>query len=259
MLWGEIKNSALANLDLTEDEATEQKLIGNFYLWANEVITQVSSTIKPKYCFEYVDVYTEYDRWLELSKKSNVYLDKIPVYNPEEEYTDNEEEYWKEWLNTVFVNKVYVMKAKDFISFGGDIPLVKRTVNCYGKLDTKQEEAHDIDFIYRGYKQLLFLLPGEYSIPYHARWYTFQSTMGPNGEDFDGDEYEDYDGIDDNVEIDVPRDILECIPLYIAMKGWKIDDEYKSSVFRNEYETALARINDEHFEQNRTFDIGGNW
>ena len=227
MLWGEIKNAALANLDLTEDEATEQRLLGNFYLWANEVITQISSTVKPKYSFEYVDVYTEYDRWLELSKKYNVYLDKMPEYNSEETYTDEEKAYWEEWLSTTFVNKIYVMKAKDFI--------------------------------YRGYKQLLFLLPGEYSIPYHARWYTFESTMVPDGEDIDDDDYEGYNGIDDNVEIDVPRDILECIPPYIAMKGFKIDDEYKSSVFRNEYETALARINDEHFEQNRTFEIGGDW
>lgn len=259
MLWGEIKNAALANLDLTEDEATEQRLLGNFYLWANEVITQISSTVKPKYSFEYVDVYTEYDRWLELSKKYNVYLDKMPEYNSEETYTDEEKAYWEEWLSTTFVNKIYVMKAKDFISFGSDIPVVKRTINYFGKLITKEEEAHDKDFIYRGYKQLLFLLPGEYSIPYHARWYTFESTMVPDGEDIDDDDYEGYNGIDDNVEIDVPRDILECIPPYIAMKGFKIDDEYKSSVFRNEYETALARINDEHFEQNRTFEIGGDW
>lgn len=247
MLWGEIKNSALANLDLTEDEATEQRLIGSFYLWANEVITQISSSIKPKRSFEYVTVYEHYDRWKELSLKYGVFQDKMPIYDESATYTEDEEKYWTDWNNTVFVNNIYKMKATDFISFGDDIAIVKRTINYHGHILTDECEVHDKDMIYRGYKSILFLLAGEYSIPYNARWYTFESTMSDNDND------------DDDVDIDVPRDILECIPPYIAMKGFKIDDEYKSAVFKNEYEMALARINDEHFEQNRTLDIGGDW
>lgn len=249
MLWGEIKNSALANLDLTEDEATEQRLIGNFYLWANEVITQISSTIKPKKSFEEVVVYTEYDRWYELSRQYGVYLDKIPTYDPSATLSENEENYWKDWNDTVFIGKLYTMKAKDFISFGNDIPIVKRDINYHGHIIHEENETHDKDFIYRGFKGILFEQPGEYSIPYNARWYTFESTMS------DSENIDD----DDNIEIDVPRDILECIPPYIAMKGFKIDDEYKSAVFKNEYEMALARIDATDFEQNRTFEIGGDW
>lgn len=244
MLWGEIKNSALANLDLTEDEATEQRLIGNFYLWANEVITQISSTIKPKRVMQDVVVYTEYDRWYELSRKYNVYTDKIPDESLKPGATDDEKSYWTAWDETVFVNSLYKMPDKDFISFGNDIPIVKRTFNYHGHIIKEEKEAHDEDFIYRGFRTILFKLPGEYSIPYNARWFTFESTMADE---------------DDAYEIDVPRDILECIPPYIAMKGFKIDDEYKSAVFKNEYEMALARIDDEHFEQNRTFEIGGDW
>lgn len=265
MLWGEIKNSALANLDLTENEAIQQRLIGNFYLWANEVITQISSSIKPKRSFEYVTVYEPYDRWKELSLKYCVFQDKMPTYDKTATYTEDEEKYWTDWNDTVFVNTVYKMKAEDFIAFGDDIAIVKRTINYHGHIITDECEVHDKDMIYRGYKSVLFFIAGEYSIPYNARWCTFESTISDEDIDDPASEGGNIDGIVDNSEIVssdgelVPRDILECIPPYIAMKGFKIDDEYKSAVFKNEYEMALARINDEHFEQNRTLDIGGDW
>ena len=49
--WAYLKAAAFAKLDLTEDEATAQNLTGRFYIYANEVITQVCSSIKPKYTF----------------------------------------------------------------------------------------------------------------------------------------------------------------------------------------------------------------
>ena len=49
--WAYLKAAAFAKLDLTEDEATTQNLTGRFYIYANEVITQVCSSIKPKYTF----------------------------------------------------------------------------------------------------------------------------------------------------------------------------------------------------------------
>ena len=50
--WAYLKAAAFAKLDLTEDEATAQNLTGRFYIYANEVITQVCSAVKPKHKFE---------------------------------------------------------------------------------------------------------------------------------------------------------------------------------------------------------------
>ena len=63
----------------------------------------------------------------------------------------------------------------------------------------------------------------------------------------------------DDELIDVPDDILDSIPSYIASQCFKIDDEYKSSVFRNEYEMFMARINDTNYQNTRTFFVGGDW
>ena len=80
-----------------------------------------------------------------------------------------------------------------------------------------------------------------YFISYNARWYTFNKSLP-----------------DDEV-IDVPNDILECIPSYIASQLFKIDDEQKSAIYRNEYEMAIARINENDYSTNKVFDGRGDW
>ena len=49
--WGYIKDVSLSKLDLDENEATVQNLLSRFPFYANEVITQVCSSVKPKYTF----------------------------------------------------------------------------------------------------------------------------------------------------------------------------------------------------------------
>ncbi len=192
--WGNIKEASLSKLDLTESEANLQNLINRFPHYANEVITQICSSIKPKATFQTFIV------------------------------TDKE-------IGTKFEMN------KDFVSFGDDVNY--RTYDLYNAQFT--EEAHDDDFTYLGYNEIMFKKPGIYQISYNARWFDFSSEL------------------DDNTELDVPMDILDCIPLYIASQCYKIDDEYKSSVFRNEYEIALARIDDTNYKNTKTFKIGGDW
>lgn len=193
--WGYIKDVALANLDMSEKEALQQNFLNKFIFWANEVITQISSAIKPKRTFAEFNI-----------TKDDLFIVKT--------------------------------MPDDFVSFGADICLVKRK-DEYG--DLKYYECSDNDFIYRGDKQLMFLREGDYEISYDARWYTFLP-------DINNDE-----------KLDIPIDILDCIPTYIAMKCYKIDDEYKSAIFKNEYEVQLSRIDDTHYETNATFKIGGDW
>lgn len=202
--WGYIVDASLAKLDLNQAEANQQHLISRFYIYANEVITQVCSAIKPKREFAHFTITAD------------------------------------------MVGQLQTMPT-DFVSFAGDVcfqivnlptfpyPLGQNVPSAIRK------ELHDNDFLYQGYNQVVFLHPGDFYIAYNARWYTFTSTQ------------------DINADIDVPTDILDCIPSYIAAQCFKIDDEYKASVFRNEYEMFLARIDDTDYADSRTMIIGGDW
>lgn len=197
--WGYIKDVTLSKLDLEEPEATVQNLLSRFPFYANEVMTQVCSSVKPKYSFA---------NFLIADEDVGVIKDM----------------------------------PSDFISFGDDVCYRLNSVPDYnGKVRLVKQELHDEDFEYLGYNQIVFNEPGNYFISYNARWYTFNKSLS------------------DSEQIDVPNDILDCIPSYIASQCYKIDDEYKSSVFRNEYEIMLSRIDDTNFKNTKTLTIEGDW
>lgn len=197
--WGYIKAVALSKLDMsqTSNEPEVLELTNRFPYYANEVMTQICSSIKPKYTYY--------------------------------EFTVTEE------------NSVKNMPT-DFISFGDDNNYIEETDNC-GKIVTRF--ANDDDFVTYGYNSLLFKKKGTYRISYNARWIDFCNT---------GDT-----PIDDYYALDIPADILDCIPSYIASQCYKIDDEYKAQVYRNEYEMFLARIDNTNYKNTKTFHIRGGW
>lgn len=235
--WGYIKECALAKLDLEEREANQQKLLNKFPYYANEVITQVCSSIKPKRTFVTFKVADKQNLWNTLKRKYGVYIsEKMPIIQPDK-LSEKESLFWKEYNGYVFINNEVIM-PKDFISFGDDV--CTRTWQDF-MYNTIMSECHDNEFRYKGYNQIVFFEEGTYNISYNARWFTFATNLS------------------DSTELDVPMDILECIPSYIAHQCYKIDDEYKSSVFRNEYEMMLARIDNTDFKANKMFVIGGDW
>lgn len=197
--WGYIKDVSLSKLDLEEPEATVQNLLSRFPFYANEVITQVCSSIKPKYTFE------------------NFVIDKTNV-------------------------GVKQTMPDDFVSFGDDVCYMLEEVREHnGETRLIKVPIHDDDYEYLGYNQVVFKHPGNYFISYNARWYTFDKSLS------------------DDELIDVPDDILDSIPSYIASQCYKIDDEYKASVFRNEYEIMLSRIDNSNFRNTKTIKIEGDW
>ena len=127
--------------------------------------------------------------------------------------------------------------AADFISFGDDVNTVSYFENGVSHVDV----AHDSDFRYLGYNQVQFFRIGKFVISYNARW------------------IDTFIGLDVNVELNAPRDILDTIPSYVASQCMKVDDEYKSAVYRNEYETFLARIDDTDYKGTKRFKIEGDW
>ena len=87
-------------------------------------------------------------------------------------------------------------------------------------------------------------MPGTYRISYNARWIDFSQIE---------------DALADNTILNVPNDILDCIPSYIAAQCYGIDDEYKAAKYRNEFETLFARIDSKPADSITTINIASDW
>lgn len=125
----------------------------------------------------------------------------------------------------------------DFIAFS-DSP-------SYEYCEGNMTEIHDDKILYHGFNTFMMLKPGKYSVAYKALWkhFTIDITNDENRRN----------------AIDVPDDVLVAVPSYIASQCYKVDDEYKAQLYRNEYEMFLARIDDTDFDNTTTIKIGGDW
>ena len=193
--WNYIKNLTLMKLDLEEDEGNALSLISRFKYYANEAMTLICSTVKPKRLHASIEV-------------------------------------TKEQIGTCIK-----IDDANFIGFGDDTNWV--TTYQYGTAITTK--TNDQDFLYNGYNEIIPFVEGEFLISYNARWIRF-------------------DTLQNEIEpLDVPTDVLECLPSYIASQCMKVDDDYKASVLRNEFEMLVARIDNTDYKTNKTFSIGGDW
>lgn len=229
--WGYIKNAALAKLDLDsdQDEAVESGLLNKFTIFANEAMTQICSAVKPKRKFYTVHVFDD----IKFTQEGVIVNGKlISNYNitPDNRIEDLT-------TDTIYYPVGYrIVMPTDFVSFSDD----NSTVEYYDFLYNKWSHiCHDDDIDYQGYS-VVCKHRGDYSIAYNARWFNFI-------------------GVKESDVIDAPADVLDCIASYIASQCYKADDEYKSSIFRNEYEMFLARIDNTDFKNTHTFTIEGDW
>lgn len=121
----------------------------------------------------------------------------------------------------------------DFIAFSDDIVEFQQ--------DHMISDVGDDFITYGGYNTIICHALGDYSIPYKARWFFFTKELA-------------------NAEvIPAPADVCEAIPSYIVSQCYKIDDEAKAAIYRNEFEMFLARMDDTSFKRQRSFHIGGGW
>ena len=195
--WSYIKAVTLAKLDLEEAEAQTMGYINKFVYFANEAMTQICSSVKPKHSYYEITIGSE------------------------------------------DVGKLKTLDDDNFISFGDDVSTLSYVVN--GELIT--EHCTDEFLTYKGYNQFVCKREGVYHISYNARWHVFGNLTQSESTE----------------KIPVPMDIMDCIPSYIASQCFKIDDEYKSSVYRNEYEMFLARLDDTDYNNTKTIEIAGGW
>lgn len=130
---------------------------------------------------------------------------------------------------------VWLMMPDDFISFNNEGNWIEESDE-----NASVRRLNNDEFRYIGYNKFIVHTIGKCKISYNARWHMF--TLD-----------------DDQQVLNVPIDILECIPTYVASQCMKVDDEQKATMFRNEFEMMLARIDNTEYRYTETFDMGGDW
>lgn len=246
--WGYLKENILSKLNLDEAAANDQGFLSKFPFYANEAMTQICSAIKPNEKFYIVNVEDKQIAWKKCTKEFEVYLtEQYPIDEEElDEYDDlyeQKKKFWRKWNKLHFVNEPITF-PEDFIAFSDDVAEFEESAIYIGNQIVKKaeyREAFDEELDYYGYNQVICKKVGSYKIPYKARWFFFTKTL------------------EDNVVLPIPADICDAIPFYVTSQCYKIDDETRSAILRNEFEMALARIDDTSFRSQRTFHIDGGW
>lgn len=254
--YGYLREATMAHIDLEEQEAQDMNLLKKFPIWANEAMQAICGTkpnfkyFEPKIVKEYepvVEIYkedgsiehrfaTDDDKYFFNSKNDTGF--KLPegVVDIKQCVDLLEIEKYNNSQNVYLINKP-VLLPEDYIAFAYKQAFRKET--RYNKLEDYITSIYDWqdnmcneywgpigknDYIIPAARTLIFNKIGEYRIPYKAVWYRFTSAMS------------DYD------EIDMPVDIFNCIPLYIASEALQIDYAQKAQIKRSEFEMALARV-----------------
>lgn len=231
--WGYIKEATLAKMDIDANDAIANGFIKRMHIYANEALTQICSAIKPKHTYVSFIVNRPIVAWNECVHEFGAYKDvKEPLLVRPTNLTDVQKLFWDAYDKLAKTNCPLNM-PDDFIVFNDDIPI--------GICRGEQFELHDDNFRYIGDRHIMFYEPGIYNIPYNARWFFFTSIT------------------DNNTVLDIPLDICDALPSYIASQLFKIDDEVKAQIYRNEYEMFLSRIDDTNFKQTRTIKVSGGW
>lgn len=233
--WGYIKEATLQKLDMDANAAIEMGLLNKFPYYANEALVQIAGAVKAKRTHAYFKVIKKNKllkiinhNWGPFDDLGFLFVNKCKY----EDLTDNEQAAYTVYHEYVFVSEPVKM-PKDFLSFADDVNRVNE--------NDEWEEAHDDDFSTFGGNEILFKSEGLYYVSYHAVWDTLTSTT------------------DDDAVLDIPDDILISLPSYIASQCFKIDDEVKSQIYRNEYEMFVARIDENSYKTNKTVSITGGW
>lgn len=242
--YGYIREAIMAHLDLDESEAQAMDILKRFPIYANEAMQAICAA-KPKY--EYVDVtivkefaplvldganfilatdeqIAALTEWQLLPEDERPLDDTLPIFANDIQL----KEYWHE-QNIYKVNEKISMET-DFITFANK-KAIKR-MNDYQEITAKLDD----DFSYIGKSQLKFYKEGHYLIPAKFMWYIFES------------------GISDDQSIDIPADILTCIPIYIASICLQIDNPTRAQIKRSEFEMALARCTSTDYLEPNSFD-----
>lgn len=231
--YGYVKNAILAKMNLSEQEALEQGLIDSIVYYLNECLTQITSTIKPKY--SHISVIA-YENEIPIPDELRV-PDGVETIEDKERRELATKEYLKD---KVVVGEVYSM-PDDFIAFSGKSIICLQQKDKLGHIFYQAPQELHSEIAYISNNKVIFLRPGKFIVTYDAQWPFFK------------------DETLDSVQLEIPDDIVMCLPSYVASQLWKIDDERKAAIYRNEFEMAFARINNADPRGNLTLSVEGGW
>lgn len=236
--WGYIKEATLAKMDISVEQAIDQNLMNKMPFYANEAITQITASIKPKRAYAEFEVIREGPFVEELVKKYQL-DDTSFLYNQpcdESTLTASQKSALHDYNSHKYVNRP-IQFPDDFFAWSDEISYKAP----YKSFHYGFEQMSPEDYKTYGGNKIIFLRIGFYRVAYYAKWFKILPTT------------------DDDFELDCPDDILECLPSYIASQLYKIDDEVKSAILRNEYEMMIARIDENDYASNKVMQIGGDW
>lgn len=234
--WGYIKDATLAKMDLKANQAVEMGFVNKMPFYANEAVTQITAAIKAKRSFAEFEV-AKRGPTLELIKRfyklDDVSFlleqpcDKSSLSVEQQKALDN-------YNRFKYVGDV-VKFPDDFFAWSDDMSFM------YDFDKQTWVNTNDDFFETYGGNSLIFKQVGKFRIAYKARWFKILPTTS------------------DEMELDAPDDILECLPSYIASQLYKVDDEVKSGILRNEFEMMVARIDENDYQTNRTMMDRRDW
>lgn len=250
--WGYIKEAALAKLDKDVEEAVALGYVNRFYVYANEALAQITAAVRPQIKYAKYKV-VDRDKFIEYLQKFYKFNNMNFLYTMNAfnymDYSEDEQKAYAEYKEFVFIgddvrlpNDYNAMAVNTQASYHKYEYMYDCNSGYYTILrHNKRDDASSEQFVLKGDYFIEFLEPGEYSIPYQATWFTFTS-MTP-----------------DDTELNIPADIVTAIPSYIAAQVFKIDDEQKAAIMLNEFEVAVARINDNTSSEPQNIVVGGDW
>lgn len=241
--FGYIREAVLAHLDLDEQEAQSMNLSARYHVFANEAMLAICA-VKPKYDYFKVNIVDEYTPIINLGNNAfraatTEELEWETLGLSEPNFADTvDTTKWYEAQN-IYIKGATVRMPTDFLAFANKqawafVVYTNNSENFVNGTTIVSDTptrvaANKTMFMYSGANTLVFLLEAEFWIPYKAIWFQFKSSMK-----------------DEDI-IDMPTDILSCIPIYVASICLQIDHAQKANAKRAEFELALSRVSNTDF------------
>jgi hypothetical protein len=278
--YGYLREAVMAHCDLEEDELQAMNVLKRLHIYANEAM-QAICACKPNYKYFKVNIVnkykpiakliinneTVYKDYYETISNSTGSIDKINEAAIDEKYENkvlfekSSETYWilvrnngtLNWQKIILAdelitNKYYkdrnvylineeIKMPDEFIAFTNKQTFIVKRHERFNYEDfvngrdwtTNEAERlepvnYNKDIMFVGQNKIMCFKVGEFMIPYKCTWLNFS------------------DNLADTDILDIPVDILNCLPLYIASEVLQIDYAQKAQIKRSEFEMALSRI-----------------
>lgn len=278
--YGYLREAVMAHCDLEEDELQAMNVVKRLHIYANEAM-QAICACKPNYKYFKVNIVnkykpiakliinneTVYKDYYETISNSTGSIDKINEAVIDEKYENkvlfekSSETYWilvrnngtLNWQKIILADElitdkyyknrnVYLINEEikmpdEFIAFTNKQSFIVKRPERFNYEDfvngrdwtTNEAERwepvnYNKDMMFVGQNKIMCFKAGEFMIPYKCTWLNFS------------------DNLADTDVLDIPVDILNCLPLYIASEVLQIDYAQKAQIKRSEFEMALSRI-----------------